>query len=202
MTERLLDLLRHGETTGGNRFRGRLDDPLTGRGWLQMRAAVQTGAPTPERWQRIISAPASRCRAFAESLSRELTLPLDIAPAFAERDFGDWEGLVPEVIDPEDLTRFWSNPEQFTPPRAEPLTQFRHRVRSGWKQLLDEDHGHVLLITHGGVIRIIIAEVLGIPPDRLLLIEVPHACRTRLRLPGVGWQPSLVAHGHAGQTTV
>jgi len=202
MTERLLDLLRHGETVGGNRFRGRLDDELTDLGWSQMRAAVQTGGPDPNGWQRIISSPASRCRAFAESLSLELSLPLAILPSFAERDFGDWEGMSPDAIAPDDLARFWSDPQQFTPPRAEPLTHFRHRVRGGWKQLLDEDHGHVLLITHGGVIRIIIAEVLGIPPDRLLLIEVPHACRTRLRLPGVGWQASLVEHGHAGQTTV
>ncbi len=196
MSERLLDLLRHGEVAGGKRFRGRRDDPLTDRGWAQMRAAVGTDAPEPDGWRRIISSPANRCRAFAEHLAREQDLPLDISPALAERDFGDWEGLSTDQIDPTDLTRFWTDPEDFTPPGAEPLPAFRHRVHDRWRSLLDaEDQGNALLVTHGGVIRILIAEVLGISPDRLLLIEVPHACRTRLRLPGDAWRPSLVAHG-------
>lgn len=195
MSEHLLDLLRHGETVGSNRFRGRLDDPLTDRGWAEMRTAVATVAPEPDGWRRIISSPAERCRGFAESVARERKLPLDIVPALAERDFGDWEGLTPDAIDPTDLTRFWTDPENYTPPGAESLPRFRARVHRGWQRLLDEDHGHALLITHGGVIRSILAEVLGMPADRLLLIEVPHACRTRLRLPGDGWRPSLVAHG-------
>ena len=33
-----LDLLRHGETEGGTRYRGTTDDPLTAAGWEQMRA--------------------------------------------------------------------------------------------------------------------------------------------------------------------
>jgi alpha-ribazole phosphatase len=197
MTDRLLDLLRHGEAVGGTRFRGRLDDPLTDTGWSQMRRAVQTGVPEPDGWHRIISSPASRCRAFAERLARERTLPLDVAPAFAERDFGDWEGLSADAVDPVALTRFWTDPERFTPPNAESLADFRRRVRSGLSQLLDDERGHTLLVTHGGVIRILIAEVLGISADRLLLIEVPHACRTRLRLAGGGWRPSLVEHGSA-----
>lgn len=35
-----VDLLRHGEPEGGQMFRGAVDDPLSPRGWEQMRSAV------------------------------------------------------------------------------------------------------------------------------------------------------------------
>jgi len=35
-----LDLMRHGEPVGGRRYRGQMDDPLSEKGWAQMRNAV------------------------------------------------------------------------------------------------------------------------------------------------------------------
>ncbi len=32
----IVDLLRHGEPDGGQKFRGAVDDPLSPRGWEQM----------------------------------------------------------------------------------------------------------------------------------------------------------------------
>jgi broad specificity phosphatase PhoE len=39
---------------------------------------------------------------------------------------------------------------------------------------------HVLLITHGGPVRILLSHVLGKPLDRLLEIDVTHAALYRL----------------------
>ena len=36
----IIDLLRHGEPDGGQKFRGAVDDPLSPHGWEQMRSAV------------------------------------------------------------------------------------------------------------------------------------------------------------------
>jgi hypothetical protein len=55
--------------------------------------------------------------------------------------------------------------------------------------------GHPLLVTKGGVMRVFLGQVLGLAADSLLLIEVPPACRTRLRIPVGGGGPSLIAHG-------
>ena len=32
-----IDLIRHGEPVGGRRYRGQIDDPLSEKGWKQMR---------------------------------------------------------------------------------------------------------------------------------------------------------------------
>jgi broad specificity phosphatase PhoE len=39
---------------------------------------------------------------------------------------------------------------------------------------------HILLITHGGPVRILLSHVLGKPLDRLLEIDVTHAALYRL----------------------
>ena len=50
-------------------------------------------------------------------------------------------------------------------------------------RLSDELAGQrVLLITHGGVIRLLLAQARGLPPAQLLQVDVPHAS-----LLGVRW---------------
>jgi len=196
VNDRLMLLLRHGEVEGGGRFRGGHDDPLTGQGWGQLRAAVAAEAAAGRaHWDLIVCSPAARCAAFARALAAERGLPMHTLPAFRERGFGAWEGLRADQIPIDDLSRFWADPLRFDPPGAEPFCAFRERVTAGWRQLLAGEACHPLLLTHGGVIRVILGQVLGLAADALLLIEVPPACRTRLRVPIGGGRVSLIAHG-------
>jgi len=193
-----VDLIRHGEPEGGPRFRGRWDDPLSSRGFEQMRSALTAGE-TPDR---ILSSPLRRCRDFAEELAQLGDRPLTIEPDFCEISFGDWEGSTLDEIqasDGERLAAFWRDAEQNPPPNGEELAQFHERVARAWdhwsEQLRDE---HVLVVAHGGVIRMILATVLGIAPARAMgRLQVPYACRTRLRLDDsdYGRLVALVEHG-------
>ncbi|MFE8034993.1 histidine phosphatase family protein [Thiohalocapsa marina] len=206
MSEQFIDLLRHGEVQGGACFRGDRDDPLTPAGWGQMRQATATDGSA---WGRVISSPARRCSDFARHLADTAGLPFETRTAFRERGFGDWEGLTAAQIPAEALDAFWSDPVGYTPPGAEPFDAFRTRVLDGWRDLQQPQPSnwapgrpyssppsppHSLLVTHGGVIRMLVAEVLRMPPDAVLLLEVPHACLTRIRVPARPWRPSLVFH--------
>ncbi|MTW21593.1 histidine phosphatase family protein [Allochromatium palmeri] len=194
MSEPLVDLLRHGDVQGGACFRGERDDPLSALGWEQMRRATASVGTTG--WTRIIASPARRCADFARELSAACGLPLSVMDAFRERAFGDWEGRPVDTIPSHELQRFWNDPVGYTPPRAEPFAEFRARVLAAWHELLDgDDESHTLLITHGGVIRVLVAEVLRMSDTGLLLLEVPHACLTRLRIYPPPGRPSLIAHG-------
>jgi len=196
MADRIIDLLRHGEVQGGGRFRGSHDDPLTTAGWEQMRVAVAADAAAGRAtWDCILHSPAVRCAGFARELAARRNLPSAVLPDLRERGFGVWEGLRADQIPLEDLSRFWADPTGYDPPAAEPFASFRERVRQGWHALLAGDAAHPLILTHGGVVRIVIGEVLGLAADRLLLLEVPPACRTRLRVPLGGGRPSLISHG-------
>lgn len=192
MTDRFADLLRHGEPAGGGRFRGACEDPLTPLGLAAMRAAT---AARRAPWDLILTSPARRCAGFATELAEALRLPLEVWPDLGERAWGAWEGLAADQLPAADLARFWADPIGFTPPRAETLGDFAQRVLGAWERLLDGSARHPLAITHGGGVRVILGRVLDLPATSLLLVEVPYACLTRLRLPQPPGRPSLMAHG-------
>jgi alpha-ribazole phosphatase len=169
-----LDLLRHGETELGGGLRGSIDDALTDAGWQQMRAAVLDHGP----WDVIVSSPLQRCARFAEELAAQLGLPVEQEADFQELHFGDWEGQSPAQLmetDAAGLGRFWEDPYAFTPPNGEPVQTFASRVLAAVERLQNAHDGkRVLLISHGGVMRLLLARARGLPREQLLQVSVPH----------------------------
>lgn len=53
---------------------------------------------------------------------------------------------------------------------------FESRIRAAWQSLLAQHAGQrVLVITHGGVIRLLLCAALSLPRHQLLQIEVANA---------------------------
>lgn len=172
-----IDLLRHGDT-GQRGFRGQLDDPLSALGWAQMRAAVAQG-----RWDAIVSSPLRRCAEFARELARERDLPWRMDARLSEYHFGDWQSLPLETIALEQaqaLASFWSDPAGHPPPNAERFADFRRRVSLAVHEAAGSRQ-RVLIVTHGGVVRLLrcLEQSAGIAT--MSAIEVPHASLHRLR---------------------
>ena len=156
-------------------------------------------------WTQIISSPLSRCADFAQQLSERHQLNLQIEPRFAEIDFGDWEGLSSQQImdhDSEQLLQYWDNPIDNTPPNGESLNDFRSRVIAAWSDLLREhasaEEEHLLVIAHGGTLRMIMSHVLTMPLTALFRLDVPYACLSRFQHQHRDQQSQLLFHnGHA-----
>lgn len=169
-----LDLLRHGETELGGGLRGSLDDALTEKGWTQMRAAVVEGGP----WDRIVSSPLQRCARFAAELGEQLNLSVHLDKDLQELHFGAWEGQSAAALmetDAEALGLFWADPYSFTPPQGEPVSEFAARVLAAVARLHSAYASErVLLISHGGVMRLLLAQARGLPREQLLNVEVAH----------------------------
>jgi alpha-ribazole phosphatase len=169
-----LDLLRHGETELGGGLRGSLDDALTGPGWEQMRAAVAEAGP----WQQIISSPLQRCARFSEELAGKLGVPMQLEPDLQELHFGDWEGRSAAQVmetDADGLGAFWNDPYSFTPPNGEAVIDFSRRVLGAVQGLQQAFAGQrVLLVSHGGVMRLLLAQARGLPREQLLQVVVGH----------------------------
>ncbi|MVV48127.1 histidine phosphatase family protein [Pseudomonas sp. PB120] len=181
-----LDLLRHGETELGGGLRGSLDDALTDQGWAQMRVAVVDQGP----WDRLISSPLQRCARFAQELGRQLGLPVQLEKDLQELHFGAWEGQSAIKLmetDAEALGLFWADPYAFTPPQGEPVEDFSARVLAAVGRLQAAYAGErVLLISHGGVMRLLLAQARGLPREQLLNVEVGHGALFSLSVePGV-----------------
>ena len=179
-----IDLLRHGEPEGGSKYRGQSDDPLSERGWTQMRDAVGESAS----WDVVVSSPLRRCLAFARRLADERGLALEVDDRLKEVGFGDWEGRTKDEIEaraPGSLARFYDDPLRWRPAGAEPLADFRDRVLEGCDALARRHAGlRVLLVTHAGVIRMVVGSVLAAPLERAYRIQVPYAGVTRIVVRG------------------
>ncbi|ROM62640.1 histidine phosphatase family protein [Pseudomonas brassicacearum] len=177
-----LDLLRHGETELGGGLRGSLDDALTAKGWEQMHAAVMEGRP----WDRLVSSPLQRCARFAEQLGARLGVPVHLDKDLQELHFGAWEGRSAAALmetDAEALGRFWADPYRFTPPDGEPVLEFSGRVLAAVERLHAAYAGQrVLLVSHGGVMRLLLAQARGLPREQLLNVEVGHGALFSLRV--------------------
>ena len=185
-------LLRHGATCEVNEgvLRGRGDDALSAEGWQQLRqaasAAQSQGQAQSLRWQRIVSSPLRRCADFAHELAAQWALPLSIDERLSELDFGDWEGrhyseLMAEADSATALQGFWTDPWRHPPPQGERLEMFEQRVLSVWNELsataaAEQSAGDTtLVVTHGGVIRLLLCAMRGLPRTELLKLEVHHA---------------------------
>lgn len=178
----IIDLLRHGEVEGGDCFRGFSDEPLTKMGWSQMQYATKRIGP----WQHIISSPLQRCSDFARYCSNHWSIPMTLEHRFKEMNFGDWEGRNAKDImqsDAQTLTDFWQDPDQHKPPNGESLAGVQSRVIDAWNEITNRHYGkRILVIGHGGPIRIIIGSILKIPNNALLNIELPLASINRVRV--------------------
>ncbi|EJZ57304.1 alpha-ribazole phosphatase [Pseudomonas fluorescens R124] len=187
-----LDMLRHGETELGGGLRGSLDDALTEKGWAQMRAAVVAGGP----WDRLVSSPLQRCARFAAELGEQLNLPVHLDKDLQELHFGAWEGQSAAALmetDAEALGLFWADPYSFTPPQGEPVSKFAERVLGAVERLHQAYAGErVLLISHGGVMRLLLAQARGLPREQLLNVEVAHAALFALSVEADG----VLKEGH------
>lgn len=189
----LIDLIRHGEPAGGSRYRGHgIDDPLSERGWQQMWAAIGDAVP----WDRIVTSPLLRCRAFAEALAERHGLPVSVEPRFREVGFGDWEGRTREELKrerPDEYAAFYRDPVGSRPAGAEPLDTFTTRVVAAFDEtVLGLEGAHCLVVAHAGVIRALVARVLGLGGAGMYRLRIDNAGITRIGRDAGGLQ--LLVH--------
>ena len=193
----VIDLLRHGDVKGGKKYRGLLDDPLSESGWQQLREVTSE----KKHWQHIITSPLKRCAEFATELAQTHNLPLHKNESLKEISFGLWEGKTADELlkaEPDKAKQYWADPINITPPQGESLPDFEKRVVTAWQKILTVFQGqHVLIISHAGVIRIILCHILGMPLTELFKLDVGLAKASRIEIDLIEneYWPRLIFHG-------
>lgn len=177
----VIDLLRHGDT-GQRSYRGQLDDSLSELGWSQLREAVRG-----RQWDCVVASSMQRCAAFGREIAGLRGLPFRLEPRLMEYHFGQWQALPIESLaekQPEALARFWADPVAYPPPGAEPFDAFYARVTAAIDDIVSEHAGRrVLVVTHGGVIRLLRCFTERRPYGEMANTDVPHASLHRLLWP-------------------
>jgi len=164
-----LHLLRHGAPVLPGRLMGRTDCAPTPEGIAACVAQAEDLGV-----ERIVSSDLKRARAAAEAIG-----PAAIDPRWRELDFGDWDGLAPDQVDPAALARFWEDTDANPPPGGERWSALVARVSDAIDALAPVP---TLVVSHGGAIRAALHLLCGFDQPRLWAFDLPYGVLVSLRV--------------------
>jgi len=190
-----LYLIRHGEVPGNHAgcFVGRSDPQLSSAGVAQIQQQAQQLQARLQLPCRIICSPLQRARQSAQILAAALgNQHVQIDPELREIDFGAWEMLdfqQASARNPEAVQQWCREPATFVFPDGDAVADFLARINATAQRLTAlAEHGDLLIVSHGGVIRALACALLqldyhrhgfalAVPPAALLQL-LPTAAAT------------------------
>ncbi|AUM86977.1 alpha-ribazole phosphatase [Clostridium botulinum] len=162
-------LVRHGETEHNKRknFYGKLDVGLNEKGKEQ---SYKVGELLKDvKFNKIYISDRKRTRETAERIleknkfyDKEKNI-IYKDERINEIDFGLFEGKSYEEIGslyPKEQEKWEKDWKNFAPPKGESAVVFYNRVENFMKHIQKEEDGNYLIVTHGGVIRMIYSYIL------------------------------------------
>lgn len=178
-------LLRHGETEGAKKvYKGHIDVPLSRDGEAQIEKVASFLKKYVKKYnlkpEIIYSSPLKRAFVSAEILGKTLSLKVKSEEILKERSFGKWEGLsINEIVSlyPDDFERWRLNPARFSPPEGESTLEVSKRASEALRRIIKAHKDSQIFITaHGGINRVILCNILGMPLENIFRIEQDFAC--------------------------
>lgn len=173
MSGRVIHLLRHGPPVRTGLLLGHTDEPPLVAECPHMRDRVKH-LPV----MRIVTSDLSRASLQAAHLSRHMGVPFIRDPNWRELHFGAWEGLAPDAMPKDALSRFWADPEANPPPDGERWSDLNRRVAKG----LADMGGETLVVTHAGAMRAALSVLTGLDHRAVWAIDLPYLALLSLRV--------------------
>lgn len=161
-------VIRHTQTaTAKGLCYGQSDVPLAPSFAEEVRQLKQK-MPTLLMDCQVYSSPLQRCLRLAEQFSSNIITDARLL----ELNFGAWENTLFSAIEPETLRDWTENFVHTAPPGGESFIVLCQRVAAFWEALIQQPAEQVLIITHAGVIRALLAQVLQLPPANAFQLAI------------------------------
>ncbi|MCX7990888.1 MAG: histidine phosphatase family protein [Proteobacteria bacterium] len=179
-----LYLLRHGELTNSseNLLNGQSDVKLSEKGFLETISWLHYF--TDKDISLILSSDLKRTLNPAMFFSEKLCCSHLAFKELREIRAGKWEGKTYEEImklDGDYLKKRYEDPVNMPFPEGESLKDLKKRVMGTLKKFLKEKK-NILLISHAGVIRVIVLTLLGLPLKNFFKLSIDYAGLSLIRL--------------------
>jgi alpha-ribazole phosphatase/probable phosphoglycerate mutase len=189
-------LIRHGETEGAEsrRYKGHIDVPLSENGIQQIKRVAdfivgagpcacpgqpQGVVPTDKMLTAVYCSDLSRAIKSAEIIAGPHGLKPIVVEDLKERSFGEWEGMTFDEIKekwPDAFNAWAANPLKFSPMGGESTIEVRDRVRKTFGEIVERHKEQdIAVVSHGGVIRVLLCELLGMPLENIFRIDQGYA---------------------------
>jgi len=169
MNNTVLILIRHGETLWNTQLRmqGSLDSDLTAKGELQIKALGEWMKEVP--FDYLYCSDSGRARKTAEAISKNTGHTLNVEERLREKDLGIFEGLTSEEareLYPETFHLFKTAGANYVIDQGESTQQLLDRALEAIEEIrISHPQKVAVLVTHGGVVRVLMKHVLGVPLD-------------------------------------
>ena len=185
MGERLLTLVRHGQTAANaqNLLQGHINHPLDEVGLAQVSllgGALQKIAPV----SRVVASPLQRAQQTAQAITQGLSQHIEVEtdPRWIELNYGDFDGQPVSSVSPEQWAT-WRTDEHFRPPHGETLAELSVRVHNAIDALLaDSVSAHIVVVSHVSPIKAAVAWALGVGVEVSWRTALDRASMTTVRL--------------------
>lgn len=182
MTHTLI-LTRHGQSEGNrlNQFTGWIDQPLTGQGEAEAKAAGQRLKAEGLLPEVAFSSELKRANRTCQLILGELglhSLPIEKSYALNERDYGDLAGLNKDEARRkwgEEQVHIWRRAYDVPPPGGESLRDTVARVLPYYVHgILPQvmKHTTTLVAAHGNSLRALIMALEGISKEKIPAVEL------------------------------
>ncbi|MCD6571554.1 MAG: alpha-ribazole phosphatase [Deltaproteobacteria bacterium] len=175
-----LYLVRHGQviTFSERRYTGHKDVDITELGIRQMEAvAVRLKG---ENLSGVYCSDLIRARKGARIIAAGHGLIPESHSTLRELNVGQWEGLTLKEIEeqfPGALDERGKRISSYRIPGGESIQDLAQRVIPSLKKILNANHGKdVVLVAHGGVNRVILADAMNIDLKNFYSIEQDYGC--------------------------
>lgn len=176
------------------------DHDWVGRGFAGRMAGVSLNARGREQAQELVQrlrghpldaiccSPQPRTRQTAQPLAAERGMDILTEAAFDEVDLGDWQGRTFDEVRDQEAWRHWLERRgSARPPGGEAFADVPRRAMEGLHALVARHpRGQVLVVSHGDVLKAVIASCLGLSLDLLDRFDIAPASVSVLVL-GDGW---------------
>lgn len=198
-------LVRHGKVQGASALNGVTDVLVDDVLQKKISARLHN---YPVDFDRLVSSPLRRCSDLGQYYIQDLgascegTLQpnqlasakgvdqppcLEIVQDIQEMNFGEVDGIPFDQLTEQwdKLEQFWQAPADHCLIGAESLQQFNTRVAESWHTLSQNQATNTLVITHGGVIRMILAHCLNVDwtnPSWYANLSIENASVTHIQI--------------------
>lgn len=128
----------------------------------------------------VFSSPLIRCKQLAQYLYSEIQFD----DRLKEIDFGKWEKKKWNHIDKTEIDQWMKDFVNISPPKGESFIELFTRVSEFWHELISMNQDNIVIISHAGVIRSVLAKTLDIPLKNAFKLKLSYGSVSKISING------------------
>jgi len=188
-------IVRHGQTNSNieGRIQGQINTPLNDAGLEQAKKTgefIKNNFSISEAW----SSDLIRTQTTAENIFKNFKT----TKLIREMSYGDWENNFFEDLpkdSSEQVNEYLNASEKFKAPNGESFQNLFDRASEFIKKLNFNNDNEVLIVSHGGFMRVLISSLLDLPKKNLLNFQFENCSITEILIKNnklINSNPSLI----------